>query len=248
MREFPSKWTPVGLYRERNCNVRIIDFFKIEKKPGQIITNDNPIKITNKLHKINFGKSNLLDVNTNDCIHGEEVACSNILHKTIHSPDSIGDYGEDITIERGILNWCDEHKVPKENKLLESARARCNCCNEPSNLNNKPEISLMVDSRTPIYHPKEVFMQYFPALWDCLASSSSRHTPTEHEPPLWDTDVSIVLCDEPIGSCVLEKAANSEEEIQSLEGPSVNEMTVPVFPAESGVKDMSALHPERSLA
>ncbi|KAG6549218.1 hypothetical protein Mapa_009204 [Marchantia paleacea] len=32
--EYPSQWTPVGLYKERNCNVRVIDHFVIERLPG----------------------------------------------------------------------------------------------------------------------------------------------------------------------------------------------------------------------
>lgn len=210
MREFPSKWTPVGLYRERNCNVRIIDFFKIEKKAGQTITTDTlllPVKTLKESHKINFGESsNLIDLEAIDCIHGEELTCSNILHKTIHSSDSICDYGEDITIERGILNWCDEHEVAEESRPLESGNA---WSGEPSNLNNKPEISLMVETRRPIYHTKEVFMEYFPALWDCLSSSSTKYTPMEHEPPLWETDVSVVLSDEPIVPYISDKDVNS---------------------------------------
>ncbi|KAG0612584.1 hypothetical protein M758_6G039400 [Ceratodon purpureus] len=199
MREFPSKWTPVGLYRERNCNVRIIDFFKIKKKPGQVVTN------------------------------------------------SICDYGEDITIERGILNWCDEHKVSMENRPLESENL---WGDEPSNSNNKPEISLMIEPRKHIFHSKEVFMEYFPALWDCLSSSYSKHiTPMEHEPSLWETDVSVVLSDEPIESCISDKDVNSILSNESTEVCTSNEDVNSVFSDESREPcniDSNSLHIENT--
>lgn len=161
------------------------------------------VKTTNDSRKISFG--DLGDLKSKECIHDEEVICSNILHKTIHSSDSICDYGEDITIKRGILNWCDEYELTEERNQLESR----NAWEDASNKNNKPEISLMVESRKPVYHTNEAFMEYFPALLECLASSSNKHAPMDHEPPLWDTDVSVVLSNESIDPHNLDKDAKS---------------------------------------
>ncbi|CAM6089158.1 unnamed protein product [Calypogeia fissa] len=41
-REYPSQWTPVGLYRDRNSNVRIIDRFVIERLSDTNQTNSTP--------------------------------------------------------------------------------------------------------------------------------------------------------------------------------------------------------------
>lgn len=187
MREFPSKWTPVGLYKERNCNVRIIDYFKIKKKSRQNINTKDISSILTKSqdeelisHKIDSSQTNSIDLESNDCMHGEEVACSNILHKALHSSDSICDYGEDITIERGILNWCDEDEAIQESKPLDR----------------------------PIIQTKEIFMEYFPTLWKTLPLSSKKCTTIDCEPSLWDSDVGVVLSNEPIELCTLEKDVN----------------------------------------
>lgn len=187
MREYPSKWTPVGLYRERNCNVRIIDHFKIKKKSHRSIDTKEILTKTPEekliIHKMDSSQTNSVDFEGNDCIHGEEITCSDILHKTIHSSDSICDYGEDITIERGILNWCDENETNKENKPLER----------------------------PMHQAKETFMEYFPTLWKTL--SSSKCTTMDCEPPLWDSDVAVVLSNEPIES------STSKKDVNTVEGP-----------------------------
>lgn len=190
-REFPSQWTPVGLYRERNCNVRIIDHFKIEKRPGQTVEETPPPDLSKDkeeelvLPKVDSGQTDLLDLKANECIHCDKVGCvaSKCMH--IDPRTSITDYGEDITIDGG-LTWCvgGEHAVIEKSESLEPAII---WSTEPSiNLGNDPAISLIVEPAVPIYH--DVHSQRDP----------DAATPLDHEPALWDSDVSAMLFDEPV--------------------------------------------------
>jgi len=176
MREYPSKWTPIGLYRERNCNVRIVDYFKIKKRSRQSNnTKDKSSTLTKTLseelisHNIDSSQTNSIDKKDSDCVHSEEATCSNIFQKTINSSDSICDYGEDITIERGILNWCKEDETMQEHNPLER----------------------------PIIQTKEKIMEYLPTLWKDLSPSTIKDSVIDCEPPLWDTDIAVVLSNEP---------------------------------------------------
>ncbi len=103
-REFPSQWTPVGLYRERNCNVRIIDHFVIEKRPGQTVE-ATPSKTESDAYdsdddsvvpQVDSGQADLLDLKAEDFM----VNCSG----NSKSASATGAYGQDAEID-GSLNW-----------------------------------------------------------------------------------------------------------------------------------------------
>lgn len=103
-REFPSQWTPVGLYRERNCNVRIIDHFVIEKRPGQIVE-ATPSKTESDAYdsdddsvvpQVDSGQADLLDLKAEDFM----VNCSG----NSKSASATGTYGQVAEID-GSLNW-----------------------------------------------------------------------------------------------------------------------------------------------
>ncbi|CAK9191692.1 unnamed protein product [Sphagnum troendelagicum] len=103
-REFPSQWTPVGLYRERNCNVRIIDHFVIEKRPGQTVE-ATPSKTESDAYdsdddsvvpQVDSGQADLLDLKAEDFM----VNCSG----NSKSASATGTYGQDAEID-GSLNW-----------------------------------------------------------------------------------------------------------------------------------------------
>lgn len=185
MREYPSKWTPVGLYRERNCNVRIIDYFKIKKKLKRNVNNRFNASSLSKIpddsisQNLDSSQTNSMDLDSNDSIPGEDATCSNILHNSISSADSICDYGEDITIERGILNWCDENEGGEETRPLDR----------------------------PVFEAKDTLREFFPILWNKLPSTSNTTNPMNCEPPLWECDVTVVLSNEPIDACTLETDA-----------------------------------------
>ncbi|XP_073394214.1 uncharacterized protein [Physcomitrium patens] len=198
--EFPSKWTPVGLYKERNCNVRIIDYFEIKQKPGQTKPSKDVPLLPRMLlsdtltpSSSNFGQSSLINLNTSKCMDHKKQCCSNMLHKSLQFPNSMCDYGEDIPIERGILNWYEKHDIVENGNPLDNFIEWSD--ESLMKFGSEPNISSFVLPKMLISHGKEACMDQWPSL--CLPTQCQNLM--EHEPPLWENDVRVVLFNEAEG-------------------------------------------------
>lgn len=201
-REFPSKWTPVGLYRDRNCNVRIIDHFKIERRPGQTTVIDGDGKTLSKIvGNVEVGSNvsmasnvGLQELGPIDCVDCDKIRCP----VTVLPRDSLCSFGEDINIDGRLKAWLREDDresletvinwtLPQSSLILSTNSAKVG--GTPA-----PESGAWPSSTT---RPLKVAAS-------TIKGQFKNDADFAHEPSLWESDLIVVLSHIPIERCLVE--------------------------------------------
>lgn len=199
-REFPSKWTPVGLYRDRNCNVRIIDHFKIERRPGQttIVTDGDGITVSEIVGNVEAGcnvsmapGAGLHELGAVDCVDCDKIRCP----VTALPRDSLCSFGEDINIDGRLKAWLREDD-------RESLETVINWTLPQSPLissTNSAEVG-----GAPGFEAGAWPSSTMRAEASTMKRRSKDDADFAHEPSLWESDLSVVLSHIPVERCLVE--------------------------------------------
>lgn len=205
-REFPSKWTPVGLYRDRNCNVRIIDHFKIERRPGQatIVAGDGKRGSEIIIDHVDLGPNVLstpghgfLDLGPVDCVH-----CDKIMRSVSLLPrDSLCKFGKDINIDGRLKAWLREDDRESLETVINWTLPQSSSVSSTNSAGVQGPPTSGMDAWPS--SPTRSLKTATPAV-QCHSENDADFA---HEPSLWDSDLSVVLSHIPIERCFVEGCA-----------------------------------------